>query len=188
ELERERERTRKNQERTKAFFAVLSSFNSNDGDLAKTIADVSVLKALAGGLTAFDGVDDTGGRGDLDSKGGKAWILHPNEQVLSKKDRGEVGFRSREEMKDIVKMYDNGVLTDIMKYDKSNDLINTNSFALNGMGNSSQIVSKLNQLNQSIKGIDIPEGMVSIDEVRGFINLVSRKGNKKITERSKLHK
>jgi len=188
ELERERERTRKNQERTKAFFAVLSSFNSNDGDLAKTIADVSVLKALAGGLTAFDGVDDTGGRGDLDSKGGKAWILHPNEQVWSKKDRGEVGFRSREEMKDIVKMYDNGVLTDIMKYDKSNDLINTNSFALNGMGNSSQIVSKLNQLNQSIKGIDIPEGTVNIDEVRGFINLVSRKGNKKITERSKLHK
>lgn len=188
ELERERERTRKNQERTKAFFAVLSSFNSNDGDLAKTIADVSVLKALAGGLTAFDGVDDTGGRGDLDSKGGKAWILHPNEQVWSKKDRGEVGFRSREEMKDIVKMYDNGVLTDIMKYDKSNDLINTNSFALNGMSNGSEIVNKLSQLNQSIKGIDIPEGMVNIDEVRGFINLVSRKGNKKITERSKLHK
>ena len=114
--------------------------------------------------------------------------MHPNEQVWSKKDRGEVGFRSREEMKDIVKMYDNGVLTDIMKYDKSNDLINTNSFALNGMVNSSKIVSKLNQLNQSIKGIDIPEGMVNIDEVRGFINLVSRKGNKKITERSKLHK
>ncbi len=188
ELERERERARKRQERTKAFFAVLDSFNANEGNLAKTIADVSVLKALAGGLTAFDGVDDTGGRGNLDSKGGKAWILHPNEQVWSKKDRSEVGFRTREEMKDIVKMYDNGVLTDIMKYDKSNDLINTNAFVLNGMDNGSQIVSKLNQLNQSIKGIDIPEGMVNIDEVRGFINLVSRKGNKKITERSKLHK
>jgi hypothetical protein len=186
ELQRQKEREQKRQERTQAFFAVLASFNSNDGNLAKTIADVSVLKALAGGLTAFDGVDDTGGRGDLDGKGGKAWVLHPNEQVWSKKDRGEVGFRSREEMKDIVKMYDNGMLTDIMKYDKSNELINTNSFALNGMGNT-QIVSKLDQLNQSIKSIQPITGSVEIDEAKKVIQYTYKKGNRVTKEISKLY-
>jgi len=186
ELQRQKEREQKRQERTQAFFAVLSSFNSNDGNLAKTITDISVLKALAGGLTAFDGVDDTGGRGDLDSKGGKAWILHPNEQVWSKKDRGEVGFRSREEMKDIVKMYDNGMLTDIIKYDKSNDLINTNAFALNGMGNS-QIVSKLDELNKSIKSIQPITGSVEIDEAKKVIQYTYKKGNRITKEISKLY-
>jgi len=165
---------------------VLSSFNSNDGNLPKTISDIAVLKALAGGLTAFDGVDDTGGRGDLDGKGGKAWILHPNEQVWSKKDRGEVGFRSREEMKDIVKMYDNGMLTDIMKYDKSNELINTNAFALNGMGNS-QIVSKLDELNKSIKSIQPITGSVEIDEAKKVIQYTYKKGNRVTKEISKLY-
>lgn len=186
ELQRQKEREQKRQERTQAFFAVLSSFNSNDGNLPKTIADISVLKALAGGLTAFDGVDDTGGRGDLDGKGGKAWILHPNEQVWSKKDRGEVGFRSREEMKDIVKMYDNGMLTDIMKYDKSNELINTNAFALNGMGNS-QIVSKLDELNKSIKSIQPITGSVEIDEAKKVIQYTYKKGNRVTKEISKLY-
>tara|TARA_R110000824_G_scaffold85121_3_gene211820 strand:+ start:11131 stop:14517 length:3387 start_codon:yes stop_codon:yes gene_type:complete len=187
ELERDREETRKKQERTKAFFAVLDSFNANDGNVGKTISDIAVLKALASGFTAFDGVDDTGSRGNLDSKGGKAWILHPNEQVYSKKDREDLGFRSREEVKDIVKMYDNGTLSELMAHDISNDFISPTSFKLNGLGNNADVVNKLNQLNQSIKGIDIPEGMINIDEVRGLINLVSRKGNKKTTERSKLH-
>ena len=187
ELERDREQTRKKQERTKAFFAVLDSFNANDGNVGKTISDIAVLKALASGFTAFDGVDDTGSRGNLDSKGGKAWILHPNEQVYSKKDREDLGFRSREEVKDIVKMYDNGTLSELMAHDISNDFISPTSFKLNALGNNADVVNKLNQLNQSIKGIDIPEGMINIDEVRGLINLVSRKGNKKTTERSKLH-
>jgi hypothetical protein len=188
ELELQRERARKRQERAKAFFAVLTAFNQNEGDLAKTITDVSVLRSLASGLSAYDGVDDTGGRGNIDSKGGKLWTLHPHEQVWSKKDRESVGFRTRDEIKDIVGYYDKGMLNDLMKHDKSSELINPVAFQLNGLGNNKEVITKLNQLNQSIKGIDIPEGMVNIDEVRGLINLISRKGNRKIVERSKLHK
>tara|TARA_R110000751_G_scaffold46884_3_gene105085 strand:+ start:3483 stop:6947 length:3465 start_codon:yes stop_codon:yes gene_type:complete len=188
ELERERERTRKSQAKAKAFFAILTSFNANDGDIGKTISDTAVLKSLASGFTAYDGVDDTGGRGNIDSKGGKLWTLHPNEQVWSKKDRGEVGFRDRDEIKNIVGLYDSGVLTSLMQHDKSQDIISPLSLKLNGLSGNADVVNKLNQLNQSIKGIDIPEGMVNIDEVKGLINLVSRKGNKITTERSKLHK
>jgi len=154
ELEQQRARERKNQERTQAFFAVLSSFQANDGNLAKTVTDIGVLRALAGGLSAFDGVDDTGGRGNIDSKGGRLWTLHPNEQVYSKEDRKDLGFRSREEVKDIVRMYDSGTLNDLMVHDASSQFLNPSSFVLNGMS-TKKMESKMDTLNRSIQNIKI---------------------------------
>jgi hypothetical protein len=184
ELARQKEREQKRQERTQAFFAVLSSFNSNDGNLSKTIADISVLKALAGGFTAFDGVDDTGGRGGLDSKGGKAWILHPNEQVWSKKDRGAVGFRSRDEVKDIVGMYDNGFMMDALNHDSA-DFMNKSSFVLNGMS-TGKIESKLDDINRGINGIVIPENHFDYDLIRNIFEHRVKKGNRTTIKHSKL--
>lgn len=177
ELEKQRERERKNAENAQAFFAVLSSFQANDGDLGKTITDVGVLRALANGLTAFDGVDDTGGRGNIDSKGGRLWTLHPNEQVYSKKDREALGFRTREEVKDIVKMYDNGTMNDLMMHDASNQFMNPSAFVLNGM-NSKGMESKLDTLNKSIQNIKIPEGTVGYNSIREIIELKTKTGNR----------
>ncbi len=185
ELARQKEREQKRQQRTQAFFSVLSSFQANDGNLAKTISDISVLKALAGGFTAFDGVDDTGGRGNIDSKGGKAWILHPNEQVWSKADRNEVGFRSREEVKDIVKMFDSGTLNDLMLHDYSNQFMNPGSFILNGMNNAA-IESKLDSIDKGINNIVIPENHFDYDLIRNLFIHHQVKGNKKTTTNSKL--
>ncbi len=191
ELERQREKERKRQEKAQAFFTVLSTFqqNVNNNDptpLQSTIRDVAVLRSLASTLgSAFDGVDDTGGRGEVDSKGGKLWVLHPNEQVYSKEDRKDLGFRSREEVKDIVKMYDKGMLNDIMKFDKSNEFMNPSAFVLNGF-NDSRMVGELSEIKKGINNIDIPQGMVHIDEVKKLITLVTRKGNKVTKERSKL--
>jgi hypothetical protein len=185
ELEQQRERERKRQVRTQAFFSVLSSFQANDGNLAKTITDIGVLRALAQGFSAFDGVDDTGGRGTVDSKGGRLWTLHPNEQVYSKKDREALGFRTREEVKDIVKMYDSGTLNDLMVHDTSNQFLNPSSFVLNGMSTMG-IESKLDELNASVRNLDMGSGTVSIDEVKKVIQYTYKKGNTKIVERSKL--
>ena len=138
-------------------------------------------------MTAFDGVDDTGGRGDLDSKGGKAWILHPREQVLSLKDRQEVRdpktgkLRNREELKEIIKMHDNPT-----------NFLNPSAFVLNGMDNvrsgisTAAIETGLATLNNSINNIKIPEGTVSIDEVKNLISLRIKTGNNVKTEVSKL--
>jgi len=185
ELEQQRERERKRQIKTQAFFSVLSAFQANDGNLAKTITDIGVLRALAQGFSAFDGVDDTGGRGDIDSKGGRLWTLHPNEQVYSKKDREALGFRTRDEVKDIVRMYDSGTLNDLMKHDSSNEFLNPSAFVLNGM-NTSGIEKKLDKLNQSISNIKIPEGTVKIDEVKQLMTLIIKKGNKTTITKSKL--
>lgn len=185
ELELEKQKERKRQEKAQAFFSVLTAFNKNDGDIGKTVADVTVLKALAGTLSAFDGVDDTGGRGNVDSKGGKIWTLHPNEQVWSKKDRDAVGFRSRDEIKDIVGMYDRGLMDTLSNYDKSNDLINPSSFILNGM-DTKGLESIMDNVNDNIKKIEMPKSSLDADYVRGLLTITTRVGNKKTKEVSKL--
>jgi len=191
ELARQQEREQKRQARTQAFFSVLSSFQSNDGNLTKTIADISVLRALAGGLTAFDGVDDTGPRGDVDSKGGKIWTLHPNEQVHSLRDRKDMKdpntgkLRSRNELKDIVSLHDSGLMNDLMKHDGSNEFMNPSAFVLNGM-DTSKIESKLDKLNQSIKSIQPITGSVEINEAKKIIQYTYKKGNRVTKEVSKL--
>ena len=190
-MEKQRRREQKRQERTQAFFTVLQTFQANVSrgsvtPLQDTIRDVGVLKALASSFgSAFDGVDDTGGRGTLDSKGGKPWILHPHEQVYSKEDRKSLGFRSRDEVKDIVKRYDSGMLQDLMAHDVSNDFMNPGAFVLNGM-DTTAIVKKLDSVEKAIKSIDPITGSVGIDEVKKVIYYTYRKGNNIVKEKSKL--
>jgi len=191
ELEKQRREEEKRQERAQAFFTVVSTFNAkvasgDENPLASTIKDITVLKALSKSFgSAFDGVDDTGGRGNIDSKGGKLWTLHPNEQVWSKKDRESVGFRTRDEVKDIVNMYDSGMLQDLYRNDKASEMFNPSAFMLNGMVDR-KMLSKLDELNSNVKGIDIPEGTVDINEVKKLITVITKKGNKITRETSKL--
>lgn len=192
ELELQRERERKRQQRTQAFFTVLSTFQASVASgsqtpLQDTIRDVGVLRALASSFgSAFDGVDDTGGRGDVDSKGGKPWILHPHEQVYSVKDRQALGFRSRDEVKDIVRKYDSGMLNDLMAHDVSNDFMNPGAFVLNGLGGSKEIVNKLDQLNKSVKSLQQIEGSININSAKKVIEYTYRKGNNIVKESNKL--
>jgi hypothetical protein len=84
-------------------------------------------------------------------------------------------------MKDLVGLVDNGLINNIT----NRDIFNPNSFVLNGLMDK-KVLSKLDGIEKAIAKIDIPEGMVKIDEVRGLINLYSQKSNKKTIERSKL--
>ncbi len=185
ELERERARVLKRQAQLKALSSVLTSYNQNDGDLGKTFGDIAVLRQLAASLTGFSEGGYTGDGGKYDAAG----VVHKGEFVIDKETTKKMGLRGAS-MTDFNSRLgvENQMITNLMSYDKSNELINPTSFNLNGLGSNKEVLNKLSQLNNSIKGIDIPEGMVNIDEVRGLINLVSKKGNRKITERSKLHK
>jgi hypothetical protein len=72
-----------------AYLTNLKQPNANSTQaLTKALADIGKFKALKtviGGF-AYDGVEDTGDAGTVDNKGGKLWVLHPNERVLSKKE------------------------------------------------------------------------------------------------------
>lgn len=194
ELEKQREQERKRQQQTQAFFTVLNTYQSNvnNGDptpVQSTIRDVAVLRQLASSLSGFyEGTDDVGkslGKGQLPGKDGHIIRVDKSEQIWSGKDRSDVNFRTRDEIKDIVKKYDSGMFEDMMKFDKSQQFMNPSAFALNGFSDK-RMVSELSEIKKGIKGIDIPKGMVDIDQVRGIITLITRKGNTVVKEKSKL--
>ena len=193
ELEQQRIKTQKEQQKMQALMTVISTYNSkvNANDptpLQSTIRDLGVLRALAGTLQGFyEGTDDVGkslGKPQLSGKDGHIIRVDGKEQIWSAKDRAAVGFRDRDEIKDIVSIFDNGILNDLMKYDKSNEVINPSAFSMNGM--SIKMISKLEQISENIKGIKIPEGTVSVDEVKKLITLTIKNGNNIKKERSKL--
>ncbi len=179
ELERQREQTRKRQERTKALFAVLESFTANEGNLPKTIADISVLRALSGSLTGFSDGGYTGDGGKYENAG----IVHKGEFVIDKETTSKIGLRGAT-MKDFNNRLSS--MNDIISYDGSNEFMSAKAFSLNGL-DTTVLESKMDTLNSSINNIDIPEGMVKFDDVRGLINFISKKGNKITKERSKLY-
>ena len=174
ELEKEKIREQKRQERTKAFFAVLDSFNNNGGDIGKTITDVGVLKSLAGTLTGFSDGGYTGDGGKYESKG----IVHGGEFVIDKETTSKMGLQGAT-MSD----FNN----DFMKFDKSNDILNPSGFALNGLGNNKAVVNELKGLKRSIESIKIPETTVNADELRNIMTITKKTGNKVERQHSKLH-
>ncbi len=188
ELERERERARKRQERAQAFFSVLTAFNKNDGDLGKTISDVSVLKTLASQLTGFfEGADDVGkdlGKPQLSGKDGHIVRVDGKEQVWSGKDRKAVNFRSRDDIKRIVKMHDSGLINDIYRNDTSADNL---SSTLMGIPSNKEVVNGLARVDKSIQSIKIPESALTIDEARKILKFATKVGNRVKIEKSKLH-
>jgi len=69
------------------------------GSAGKAIGLVGAIKALFGGGFFF-GTDDTGNSSPVaDGYGKITGFTHENEQVWSKKDRADVGFASREDLK-----------------------------------------------------------------------------------------
>jgi len=76
-------------------------------------ARTAALAGVAGILSAYEGVDDTGNGGDLDSKGGFLMKAHPREQMFSHANRKEVAnpktgkLRTRREIMDQVHIADN---------------------------------------------------------------------------------
>ena len=190
ELEQKRLQAQKRQQREQALFTVISTYQSKiaAGDkspLLSTIKDIAVLKSFASTLAGFyEGTDDVGkslGKPQLSGKDGHIVRVDGKEQIWSAKDRAAVGFRSRDEIKDLVGLVDNGLINNIT----NRDIFNPNSFVVNGLMDK-KVLSKLDGIEKAIAKIDIPEGMVKIDEVRGLINLYSQKSNKKTIERSKL--
>lgn len=82
-LEEEKLKQERKQANIKKGIEVYKILASNDGDVGKTISDVAILEALIKTLpTAYNGMEDTGSGGNLDSKGGFLSVLHPNEAVV----------------------------------------------------------------------------------------------------------
>lgn len=110
-LQNERERELLRQARTELAISSLQAFGANvqagaENPLTKTFVDVLALRSFWQSIPLFfKGTDDTGTvDSPLDSNGGRIAMLHDNEQIWSKKDRKAVGWRTRDEIKELVKI------------------------------------------------------------------------------------
>jgi hypothetical protein len=117
ELERKKQIRR---EKIEEFaLAGIKAYSANAGEpnaVGKTLTDLALVSAgIRALLPAYDGYDGEGTddsgptQGNRDSFGGIKGFFHDREQVWSKKDRSAVGWRGRDEIKDIVKAHDSKV-------------------------------------------------------------------------------
>lgn len=184
EIEREREQQVRRAQRNEIILAGIKSF-ANSQDSAKTLTEMAQLVAGLSALdlpSAFDGFDDSGEGGKLDSKGGFLMIGHPKEQMHSYADRKEMAdpktgkLRSRKDLKEIVNYFDKGGLntSDIMpnieigqkRYEDSNELLK-------------RVESVENALKSLPKefGKHIPTGEAMFDEFHKALIYTSKKGD-----------
>lgn len=89
QLELQKERTLKRQQRNELLFGALKTYSSKveAGDknaLGSTIKDITLLSQLVRSLPSyFEGTEDTGDGGGIDGKGGFHAVLHPHERVMT---------------------------------------------------------------------------------------------------------
>ena len=135
-----------------------------------------MLKELVGSFVFKDGTDDTGTvRNPLDKDGGRLALLHDNEQIWSKKDRSEIGFRSRDEVKDIVSAYDQGILPGMAQ-----PALIDNSMAWQS---NEAILSKFDSIEKRLEELPykMPRNEQDFDVLTGVVKDMWRYGNKKDT-------
>lgn len=121
ELEEQRERIDRIRARRALALTALETYNANlnaakldtnDSTpgvtaLSKTALDVALLQAFVNGLpTFYDGVEDTGAGGDLDSKKGFLAVLHPHERVLTAEQNKSLAGMTNHEVVQRVKSPD----------------------------------------------------------------------------------
>jgi len=84
----------------------------------KAFADIALAKTLAKTIAGafFDGTEDTGGRGDVDNKGGKLAIIHPHERIMTAEQNARIGVISNDHAADVLSAYGAGDLIETPKY------------------------------------------------------------------------
>ncbi len=147
--------------------------------LANTIASTSVLTSIVQAIPLFDGTEDTGNGGNVDSRGGFHAILHPNERVISKKENMKMGGVSNEDAATIV-------------HDFNNDLLSYNTPQLNiqesRFDSSEQLLKKFDSLEKNlVSAINNKETYLGsdIDTMKKIILQSYQKGSTRTTVKSK---
>lgn len=190
ELERRAEKTRRAQLRTQALFTVLETYNRNDLNLSKTIADVAVLQTISSGLAGFfEGTDDTGKKGSMrDQYGAITGYTHENEMVFSKAQKEAMGNKSRDEIIQIVRDADaNTAGFDMLRSGDIKATIEAPKLSGKPTADAYFLGKRLKKLERSIENIELSSDHVTIDSLRNILIHERKRGNKTTTTKSKLH-
>jgi hypothetical protein len=116
ELKKEKLRQKELKDEKRISFLKLLQGYATEGKASEAVrralADIAISEII--GASFYEGTEDTGKGGKLDSKGGFAAVLHPNERVMTAEQNAKMGGTPNEDVADIVKSYNQGEL--IPKY------------------------------------------------------------------------
>lgn len=144
---------------------------------ATTVAALGV----AGVISAFEGMDDTGTVAQpLDSNGGRLMNIHNNEQIWSKKNVKDGGGRTRDESIGILQSFDQGLLMSphAFKSLEMGNIVNSSDVNLKGFENA--VNAQTAQLDSSMKknAVHVEVGFNNIGE---FFKKMKKEGTTRIT-------
>lgn len=181
EANAQKEREQRRQERIKFAAAVYEAYERNASDpnvsnpVQKTILDATLLRQFLATVPVFyEGTEDTGGGGALDSKGGFSAILHPHERVMTAKQNALVGDLSNDELSKIAMEYNTGRL--IHKGDAASQI--------GGAWMSESVVKRLESIESTIR--NKPEHKLEVEQVIDgamTITRTTKKGNSVVFNR-----
>jgi len=172
----------------KVFSALLEQGKNPSEATLETAAILGALPAIIEAIPAFyEGTENTGTvASPLDSNGGRLSVLHDNERVMTAKQNKKMGNTSNEEAASIVEKHNKGMFGELYEFNQQSiDGGLMESINMNGLNKG--IERKLDQLNQSIKSIEIPETTVSADELRNILTITKKTASKIQRQHSKLN-
>lgn len=149
----------------------LDTYGNTTQALTKTITDGALLSALLKSFSFFEGTEDTGEGGGLDSKGGKLAILHPHERVMTAEQNKAVDGLTNWELVNA------GLL-----YKKEMQNMNEDKWQTNEM-----ILNKFDKLEQAIKEKPVYMGSEYHKDSHTIIEMIE-KGNSLVRNHRTLSK
>ena len=160
------EKLRKKQIRDEKLIAGLKLLTANNGNVPKTLGDLSVLIASLGQIDSFfEGTEDTGTvQKPLDSNGGRTAILHDNERVMTAKQNAKLGGISNEDLADLGAMHNSG---------------NLNGGTTIIEANNKELISEVREMTKAVRSIPIQS--YNYDSKGKYHEQVIQSNNKKET-------
>ncbi len=162
----------------KAYETYISQDMKSGQALLRARGDIMTAKLLSKAIagSAFDGVEDTGGAGNVDSKGGKLWVLHPNERVLTKEQNQKLNGIGNDELVDKALMFDN-----IMKpnFNSSMAIEDATKVSQVNTALTSSLLREVRELKQVM--INKPTSETKLDNLGNVIKRTTENGLTKTT-------
>ena len=110
----------------------------------ETFLAKGITRLIAG--SAFEGTENTGEAGNMDSKGGKLWMIHPKERIMTAEQNAMIGDISNDDLARLAAnrhlpnyMMDAGIMQDISKKDQVNTALTLS------------LISEVKALNETVK-------------------------------------
>ncbi len=144
----------------KTYTAILEATKDPAKAAGSTVKYGALLSGIINSLPSFFGGTENTSRGNLDSKGGFLSVLHPNERVVPAEQNKHLNGIANSDLPSVVSIY-----RDVMSMPKIKP---------NTVDKDDTLVRKLDELNASIKEIQVPHNTMDFDNISNTLTKISK--------------